>query len=133
MSSESILFPSAVRAPSLTCWTGFGWGAQDLSTGEWQRLALARLIYRDAAVWVLDEPTAALDAESEAAIFAELRHNLRGRTGIVTSHRFSTVRVADRIAVLTGGRVTELGTYDELVAAGGRYAELFELQASGYR
>jgi ATP-binding cassette subfamily B protein len=108
-------------------------GGHDLSTGEWQRLALARLLYRDAAVWVLDEPTAALDAEAEAAIFAELRQHLRGRTAIVISHRFSTVRAADRIAVLGGGRVTELGTHDELVAAGGRYAELFELQAAGYR
>ena len=108
-------------------------GGHDLSTGEWQRLALARLLYREADVWILDEPTAALDAESEAAVFAELRHNLRGRTGIVISHRFSTVRVADRIAVLAGGRVSELGTHDELVAAGGRYARLFELQAAGYR
>jgi ABC-type multidrug transport system fused ATPase/permease subunit len=108
-------------------------GGHDLSTGEWQRLALARLLYREADVWILDEPTAALDAESEAAVFAELRQNLRGRTGIVISHRFSTVRVADRIAVLAGGRVAELGTHDELIAAGGTYARLFELQAAGYR
>jgi ATP-binding cassette, subfamily B, bacterial len=108
-------------------------GGHDLSTGEWQRLALARLLYREADVWILDEPTAALDAESEAAVFAELRQNLRGRTGIVISHRFSTVRVADRIAVLAGGRVGELGTHGELLAAGGRYARLFELQAAGYR
>ncbi len=73
------------------------------------------MLYREADVWILDEPTAPLDAESEAAVFAELRHNLRGRTGIVISHRFSTVRVADRIAVLAGGRVSELGTHDELV------------------
>ncbi|HKF78306.1 MAG TPA: ABC transporter ATP-binding protein [Candidatus Dormibacteraeota bacterium] len=108
-------------------------GGHDLSTGEWQRLALARLLYREADVWILDEPTAALDAESESAVFAELRQNLRGRTGIVISHRFSTVRVADRIAVLAGGRVGELGTHDQLMAAGGRYAHLFELQAAGYR
>src|SRR5215472_15860534 len=108
-------------------------GGHDLSTGEWQRLALARLLYRGADVWILDEPTAALDAESEAAAFAQLRQNLRGRTGMVISHRFSTVRVADRIAVLAGGRVTELGAHNELIAAGGRYAELFELQAAGYR
>jgi ATP-binding cassette, subfamily B, bacterial len=108
-------------------------GGHDLSGGEWQRLALARLVYRDADIWVLDEPTAALDAEAEAAIFGELRQHLRGRIGIIISHRFSTVRIADRIAVLRDGRVTELGTHEELVARGGRYAELFELQAAGYR
>ena len=108
-------------------------GGHDLSTGEWQRLALARLLYREADVWILDEPTAALDAESESAVFAELRQNLRGRTGIVISHRFSTVRVADRIAVLAGGHLSELGTHDQLMAVGGRYARLFELQAVGYR
>jgi ATP-binding cassette subfamily B protein len=108
-------------------------GGHDLSGGEWQRLALARLVYRDADIWVLDEPTAALDAEAEAAIFGELRQHLRGRMGIIISHRFSTVRIADRIAVLRDGRVTELGTHDELLARGGRYAELFELQAAGYR
>jgi ABC-type multidrug transport system fused ATPase/permease subunit len=97
-------------------------GARDLSTGEWQRLALARLIYRDAALWILDEPTAAMDAAAEAEIFAELRQQLRGRTGIVISHRFSTVRAADRIAVISGGRVSELGSHQELLALGGRYA-----------
>src|SRR5262249_3386459 len=108
-------------------------GGHDLSGGEWQRLALARLIYREADIWVLDEPTAALDAAAEAAIFAELRENLHGRMGIVISHRFSTVRMADRIAVIQDGHVTELGTHHELVARGGRYSELFELQAAGYR
>jgi ATP-binding cassette subfamily B protein len=108
-------------------------GGRDLSTGEWQRLALARLLYRAADVWVLDEPTASLDAEAEASVFAELRRHLRGRSAIVISHRFSTVRSADRIAVIEGGRVVELGHHDQLVAAGGRYAQLFELQAAGYR
>lgn len=108
-------------------------GGHDLSGGEWQRLALARLLYRNADVWILDEPTSALDPEAEAAIFAELRENLRGRMGIVISHRFSTVRIADRIAVISDGRVAELGTHEELVALGGRYAELFELQAAAYR
>lgn len=108
-------------------------GGHDLSGGEWQRLALARIMYRDADVWILDEPTSSLDPEAEAAVFAELKANLRGRIGIVISHRFSTVRVADRIAVIDDGRVTELGTHAELLAEGGRYARLFELQASGYR
>ena len=108
-------------------------GGHDLSGGEWQRLALARIMYRNADVWILDEPTSSLDPEAEAAIFAELKENLRGRIGIVISHRFSTVRIADRIAVTDDGRVTELGTHEELLAAGNRYAKLFELQASGYR
>jgi ATP-binding cassette subfamily B protein len=108
-------------------------GGHDLSGGEWQRLALARLVYRDADIWILDEPTAALDPEAEAAVFADLRRQLTGRMGIVISHRFSTVRVADRIAVLAGGRVIEEGTHDELVALGGRYRRLFDLQAAGYR
>ncbi len=108
-------------------------GGHDLSGGEWQRLALARLMYRDADIWILDEPTSSLDPKAEAAIFAELKENLKGRIGIVISHRFSTVRIADRIAVIDGGRVTELGTHDELLQAKGRYAHLFELQAAGYR
>jgi len=108
-------------------------GGHDLSGGEWQRLALARLMYRDADIWILDEPTSSLDPEAEAAIFAELKENLKGRIGIVISHRFSTVRIADRIAVIAGGLVTELGSHEELLAAQGRYAQLFELQAAGYR
>jgi len=108
-------------------------GGHDLSGGEWQRLALARIMYRDADIWILDEPTSSLDPEAEAGIFAELKENLRGRIGIVISHRFSTVRIADRIAVVADGRVTELGTHEELLAAEGRYAQLFELQAAGYR
>ncbi len=108
-------------------------GGHDLSGGEWQRLALARIMYRDADIWILDEPTSSLDPEAEAAIFAELKENLKGRIGIVISHRFSTVRIADRIAVVADGRITELGTHDELLAANGRYAMLFELQAAGYR
>lgn len=108
-------------------------GGHDLSGGEWQRLALARIMYRNADIWILDEPTSSLDPEAEAGIFAELKENLRGRIGIVISHRFSTVRIADRIAVIAQGRVTELGTHQELVAAKGRYAQLFDLQAAGYR
>ncbi|MCI0707399.1 MAG: ABC transporter ATP-binding protein/permease [Ignavibacteriae bacterium] len=108
-------------------------GGHDLSGGEWQRLALARLMYRDADIWILDEPTSSLDPEAEAGIFAELKENLKGRIGIIISHRFSTVRIADRIAVIDGGKVTELGTHSELLAAKGRYARLFEIQAAGYR
>jgi ABC-type multidrug transport system fused ATPase/permease subunit len=90
-------------------------------------------MYRDADIWILDEPTSSLDPEAEASIFAELKENLKGRIGIVISHRFSTVRIADRIAVIADGRVKELGTHDELLRADGRYAQLFELQAAGYR
>jgi ATP-binding cassette subfamily B protein len=108
-------------------------GGHDLSGGEWQRLALARIMYRDADIWILDEPTSSLDPEAESAIFAELKENLKGRIGIVISHRFSTVRIADRIAVIDDGHVTELGSHEELLRANNRYAKLFELQASGYR
>ncbi len=108
-------------------------GGHDLSGGEWQRLALARILYRDADIWILDEPTSSLDPEAEAGIFAELKANLRGRIGIVISHRFSTVRIADRIAVVADGHVVEIGSHEELLRAEGRYAKLFELQAAGYR
>jgi ATP-binding cassette subfamily B protein len=108
-------------------------GGHDLSGGEWQRLALARIMYRNADIWILDEPTSSLDPEAEASIFAELKENLKGRIGIVISHRFSTVRIADRIAVLDDGQITELGTHEDLLAASNGYAKLFELQAMGYR
>jgi ATP-binding cassette subfamily B protein len=108
-------------------------GGHDLSGGEWQRLALARIMYRDADIWILDEPTSSLDPEAEAGIFAELKAHLKGRIGIVISHRFSTVRIADRIAVIADGRVKEIGSHEELIRAQSRYAELFELQAAGYR
>lgn len=108
-------------------------GGHDLSGGEWQRLALARIMYRDADIWILDEPTSSLDPEAEAGIFAELKENLKGRIGIVISHRFSTVRIADRIAVIADGKVSEIGSHEELMKARGRYSELFELQAAGYR
>jgi ATP-binding cassette subfamily B protein len=108
-------------------------GGHDLSGGQWQRLALARLIYRDAELWILDEPTANLDPSAEAEIFEELRGLLKGRMGIVISHRFSTVRSADEIVVLEHGRVIERGTHDALMAKDGRYAEMFRTQATGYR
>jgi ATP-binding cassette subfamily B protein len=108
-------------------------GGTDLSAGQWQRLALARLLYRNADVWVLDEPTSSLDPDAEAAIISQLRDVLQDRVGIVIAHRFSTVRAADRIAVITSGRITELGTHEQLVAASGTYARLFERQAADYR
>ncbi|HTE33196.1 MAG TPA: ABC transporter ATP-binding protein [Chryseolinea sp.] len=108
-------------------------GGHDLSGGEWQRLALARIMYRNADIWILDEPTSSLDPEAEAAIFAELKENLKGRIGIVISHRFSTVRIADRIAVIADGKVSEFGSHEDLMKARGKYAQLFELQAAGYR
>jgi len=108
-------------------------GGHDLSGGEWQRLALARLLFRDADIWILDEPTSALDAEIEAALFGRLRTLLRDRIGIILSHRFSTVRAADVIAVVDEGRIAEFGTHDELIAAQGKYAQMFNRQAAAYR
>jgi ATP-binding cassette subfamily B protein len=107
-------------------------GGVDLSGGQWQRIALARALFAvqaGASVLVLDEPAAQLDARAEAAFFDRFLELTRGLTTVVISHRFSTVRRADRIAVLDGGRITEQGSHEELIAAGGQYAELFELQA----
>lgn len=105
----------------------------DLSGGEWQKIAIARAYMRDAEVLILDEPTAALDARSEYEVFQRFRDLSVGKTAILISHRFSTVRMADRILVLDNGQVVEAGSHEQLVASAGRYAELFELQASGYR
>jgi ATP-binding cassette subfamily B protein len=105
----------------------------DLSGGQWQKVALARAFMRDEAdILILDEPTAALDAEAEHAVFQRFRALAAGRTTILISHRFPTVRMADRILVLEAGRVVEDGSHAELLAAGARYAHLFSLQASGY-
>jgi ATP-binding cassette subfamily B protein len=104
-----------------------------LSGGEWQRIALARAFMRDAPILVLDEPTASLDARAEYEVFRTFRELTRGRIVLLISHRFSTVRMADRIYVLEAGRVVEAGSHDELLARAGRYAELFHLQATGYR
>jgi ATP-binding cassette subfamily B protein len=105
----------------------------DLSTGQWQRLALARTFFRDAPLVILDEPTAALDAKAEHELFARIGELFADRSVLLISHRFSTVRSADRIYVLREGRVVESGTHSELVALGGTYAELFTLQASPYQ
>jgi ATP-binding cassette subfamily B protein len=108
-------------------------GGRDLSGGEWQKLALARAYMRDAQLLILDEPTATLDARAEHEVFQRFVELTRGRMTVLISHRFSTVRMANRILVLDGGEIRERGTHDELIALGGRYAELFELQAAGYR
>jgi ATP-binding cassette subfamily B protein len=108
-------------------------GGRDLSGGEWQKIALARAYMREADFIILDEPTAALDAKAEAAVFQRFKALAAGRTALLISHRFSTVRMADRIIVLADGRILESGTHEELLARRGTYAELFELQASGYR
>jgi ATP-binding cassette subfamily B protein len=105
----------------------------DLSGGEWQKVAIARAYMRDAQVLILDEPTAALDARSEFEVFQRFKELSEGKTAVLISHRFSSVRMADRIVVLGEGTVEAIGTHEELLARGGRYAELFELQASGYR
>jgi ATP-binding cassette subfamily B protein len=106
---------------------------EELSVGEWQKVALARAFLRDAQIIVLDEPTGALDARAEYEVFKKFRQLAAGRTAILISHRFSTVRMADRIYVLEDGRIVESGTHDELVRLGGTYARLFETQAQYYR
>ena len=108
-------------------------GGVDLSGGEWQKIALARAYLRDAQVLVLDEPTAALDARSEHEVFQRFAELTEGKMSLLISHRFSTVRMADRILVLEGGKIAEQGAHEELVRSGGRYAEMFELQAANYR
>ncbi|HOL70389.1 MAG TPA: ABC transporter ATP-binding protein [Bryobacteraceae bacterium] len=108
-------------------------GGVDLSGGEWQKFALARAYLRDVQVLVLDEPTAALDAAAEYEVFRRFSELTRGRMAILISHRFSTVRMSDRIIVLEGGNIREQGTHHQLVARGGRYARLFEMQAANYR
>jgi ATP-binding cassette subfamily B protein len=108
-------------------------GGYDLSGGQWQRVALARALFRDADFLVLDEPTAALDARAELELFEQVSRVARGRSVLLISHRFSTVKSADRIVVIHDGRIVEEGSHDELMASDGRYAELFELQARSYR
>jgi ATP-binding cassette, subfamily B, bacterial len=105
----------------------------DLSGGEWQKVALARAYLRDAQLLILDEPTAALDARSEFEVFQRFAELTAGKMAFFISHRFSTVRMADRIVVLENGRIAEEGSHDELARRGGRYAEMFEMQAASYR
>jgi ATP-binding cassette subfamily B protein len=105
----------------------------ELSGGEWQKIAIARAYMRDAQVLILDEPTAALDARAEYEVFQRFKELSHAKTAVLISHRFSSVRMADRIVVLADGQVEDIGTHEELLARGGRYKELFELQAAGYR
>ncbi|MGI8867999.1 MAG: ABC transporter ATP-binding protein [Mycobacteriales bacterium] len=107
-------------------------GGTDLSGGQWQRIAIARVLFRNASFLILDEPTAALDAEAEAALFETIADLAAGRTVVLVSHRFSTVRSADRILVMHRGRLVEAGTHGELMAVGGRYARMYSVQARAY-
>ncbi len=108
-------------------------GGVELSGGEWQKVALARAYLRDAQLLILDEPTAALDARSESQVFRRFAELTCGKTALFISHRFSTVRMADRVVVLQDGRISEDGSHDELASLGGRYAEMLEMQAMHYR
>jgi len=105
----------------------------ELSGGEWQKIAIARAYMRDSQLLILDEPTAALDARAEYEVFNRFKELSAGRTAVLISHRFSSVRMADRILVLNQGEIEAMGTHDELLEQNGRYAELFRLQAQGYR
>jgi ATP-binding cassette subfamily B protein len=108
-------------------------GGVDLSGGEWQKIALARAYLRKAQLLILDEPTAALDARSEFEVFRRFAELTANKMALFISHRFSTVRMADRIVVLENGKIAEEGSHDQLSRMGGRYAEMFELQAASYR
>jgi ATP-binding cassette subfamily B protein len=107
-------------------------GGADLSGGQWQRIAIARVLFRNASFIILDEPTAALDAEAEAALFGTIQEMRAGRTVVLISHRFSTVRTADRILVVHEGRLVEEGSHADLMALGGRYSRMYQLQSSAY-
>ncbi|MHB8648458.1 MAG: ATP-binding cassette domain-containing protein, partial [Thermomicrobiales bacterium] len=106
---------------------------QELSIGQWQKVALARAFMRDADLLILDEPTSSLDVRSEYEVFQAFSDLTEGKMAVLISHRFSTVRMAGRIVVIEDGRVIEDGGHDELLLHGGRYAELFDMQAASYR
>ena len=108
-------------------------GGHELSTGEWQKIAIARAFFRDAEIVILDEPASSLDAIAEMEIFTKFREIIQGRSAILISHRFSTVLMADRIYVLEGGQIIEQGSHAELMALNGRYSTMFHAQADAYR
>ena len=114
-------------------WDGHLGAGAELSGGEWQKVALSRAFIRTAQILILDEPTAALDALAESEVYRRFSELTAGRTTILISHRFSTVRMADKILVLDQGRLIETGTHSELVDRQGHYAEMFEAQAERYR
>ncbi|NTV09126.1 MAG: ATP-binding cassette domain-containing protein, partial [Chlorobium limicola] len=105
----------------------------ELSTGEWQKIALARTLWRDAGILVFDEPNSALDPLAEEAFFNQFRALLKGRSAILVTHRFSTLQLADRIYVMRNGRITEKGTHRELLDQNGHYARFYQTQAKHYR
>jgi ATP-binding cassette subfamily B protein len=107
--------------------------SRELSWGEWQKIALARALYRDSDILILDEPSSALDARSEYELFTRFKEIAAGRTTILISHQFSNVSIADRIALLENGKITELGSHTELMTLRGKYSELYSLQKSRYR
>ncbi len=111
----------------------FDENGQDVSAGQWQRLASARAYFRDASVLVLDEPTAALDAKAEVEVYRRFRDMSQGKSVLLISHRLGSARLADRIVFLEGGRITEEGTHDELMSRGGQYSRLYSVQAEWYR
>jgi ATP-binding cassette, subfamily B, bacterial len=108
-------------------------GGVDLSGGEWQKMALARAYLRDAQLLILDEPTAALDARSEHEVFERFAELTEGKMALLISHRFSTVKMADRILVIENGKIAEQGQHQDLIEQSGHYAEMYELQAANYR
>lgn len=130
---ERILaFPQGYQS-FLGRWLAYPNAGVELSGGEWQKIALARLFMRDAALLILDEPTASLDAQAEYDLYSHFRELMRGRTSLLITHRFSTVRMADQIVVLEHGYITEFGTHDELLSLQGTYAALYTRQAESYR
>lgn len=130
---ESARAADLVRAlpDQLDTQLGQQWGGVGLSGGQWQRLALARVCLRNAGIWVLDEPTSAIDAEAEREIFAQLQHSRADRITIVVSHRAWTLRGMDQIYVFDQGRIVQTGRYEELLAEPGRFSELFAGQLDG--